>query len=1564
MKHNNIFFFSVLLIVSLCLFHEIPAQEKSGMTDSIQQNKLTKKRTIEDLHHEWDSANVAESRLPSYLRKMGNLLRDHIKKMKDAGVTSANARSKVVQRNFSSGVFHVDSLARIQMVLHFKDLDIAMLDKLQKMGIKISLMGCRSSSRQEELLSYLREEHIGVVSIDQSSPDELDCWVPFDRVEEVAKLPSLLSMNAYSIVIHDVGSVTSKGDTVLNSYLARSLFYVNGTGSKIGIISDGVDHWADLAPPNDTELPILEVYGAGSGDEGTAMSEIVHDIAPGAAIAFSGAGANVTEAKNAMAVLEGAGCNVIVDDIFLPYDEAAFEDNLLALKLDTIVHDGIIYISSCGNSGKTVYDNIYNPDGYGYHQFIYGDDQDSLHVSDGRRVLAVLQWSEKWGLSNENYALGAYYDNYVSVPGTNNCQGCGDTIPREFIDWTNSTGMEKVLHFQIAKLSGSGDDRELKLWISTVDDTSKTLQWRSDNGIYGHKAADSCISVAAINANNSNFPRTVAGYSSRGNSFIYSYDGNGDPIASTIRYTPTVSGVDGIQTKSGQLGNIPNPYYGTSAAAAHIAGVAALMRSVNARLTPSQIRNIMNNSAVTVSGWGGSGLVDAYQAVLNSVRKVIDTTFNTSATINNYTQFYGNTTVNNNVTITIPQNNTVIFTGFIYMGTTNAKVTGKGTMILRDVQPYQGEIVSERYYGRIILDHDPKLGSPGNIPKIVPSVPLDVTSLNSRLSIYGSLILNENVYDTLANSMIVKVDSGGQFNLMSNSKFVVSNTCSLQIKGGGIVQIPSGAQLSCSGTTIVDQGGTIEVGTGGILRIETGGLMQLLAGGNGSVVVDSGGQVICYGTITASDTLYAKSHGTIQIQSGGQLTLNSGGAVVLDVSAQFTNSGTTTINSGSILDTRQLSNVSTQSGGTTKINHGANLNIWGDGSSNNASLDCSGTLSNNGTIQCDGSFTIHTGGKLQVDSLASMKFGHGSTLSSSGTIIAKGTSTNRILFTSDNASPAAGDWNGIVCSGGGPDTLIFCRVNYASTGITLTNTSGLSYIRNDTITQCSNFGVDVSNNNTVNVALRIYKCGINNTINYGLRVTNAKLLMSYTRIENDTGIIATTGAIVFIDSSRVDAGPGYGIKSSGSGTVVTLSPDGLLPGNNTINQHTWDEIYATTSSSVFLGIMVRYTECSCGIQRPIKIGRGVSQINNCPPGCTMTVSYALHGGYNNVYNTNTDSCRLVNNTTASSIAAQYTYWGWQTSGPRFCGPVDATSPLEDTISTPAKTVATGFHGYSSGDQSWWTPDNPFVNWLISLAVDVQGDSTDALDALRQLSIFVGPGGNYQAVLGEPWMSFVTDLEDSSSSQPVKNLARVLELQALLDAKDYTKVMTRADAILQVNPSDDAWIFCQAAKEIASIGLGNIADAEAIFDGASQRGYLIDVNVVRAMENYIILAATTSSDTTTGLNKESSASIRSWHSHLYGSKTVVKKPSQYSLEQNYPNPFNPTTTIRYMLPTSSQVSIRVFNILGQEVKSLVDGYENAGYKSVQFDGSHLPSGIYFYRIQTGKFSDVKKFVLLR
>jgi hypothetical protein len=110
--------------------------------------------------------------------------------------------------------------------------------------------------------------------------------------------------------------------------------------------------------------------------------------------------------------------------------------------------------------------------------------------------------------------------------------------------------------------------------------------------------------------------------------------------------------------------------------------------------------------------------------------------------------------------------------------------------------------------------------------------------------------------------------------------------------------------------------------------------------------------------------------------------------------------------------------------------------------------------------------------------------------------------------------------------------------------------------------------------------------------------------------------------------------------------------------------------------------------------------------------------------------------------------------------------------------------------------------------------------------------------------------------------------------------------------------------------------------------------------------------------------KAASGITSWTHPELVSNELPDTPNQFQLHQNYPNPFNPNTVISFQLPVGSRVTLKVFDLLGREVATLVNGQRSAGRHEVSFDASRLSSGMYMYRLETGNQIITKKMMLIK
>ncbi|HUU91784.1 MAG TPA: S8 family serine peptidase [Phycisphaerae bacterium] len=454
-------------------------------------------------------------------------------------------------------------------------------------------------------------------------------WLPHTDLDLAAAVEGVRRITPPAYGITNSGSVTTEGDADLNADDLRGLFGgITGDGVKIGVISDGVDHWEWVADDPRNDLPNSITVdptrpGMEDKDEGTAMLEIIYDVAPGADLYFSGPATSAQMVDSIDWLVNTCGVDVIVDDLIF-FDEPMFEDGPIADEAADAVTDGVVYVSAAGNWAEVHYQADYDPYApYTVHEFATNQFLLRFELDAGGSVRGEFQWSDLWGSSGNDYNLYLYewvVDEWVYVTSSTDEQD-GDDDPRESSGWLTNQGESTALcAWLIDKASGSGRELELTMYYT---DPNKIRPYAPDEGImvpedsiYGHAALEEVIAVGAIDTADSGLD-DVEDFSSRGPSTIYT---NFSTQTSTERDALDVCGIDGVQTKVGQGGYFFNPFFGTSAAAPHIAGIAGLLLEIESTLTPADIQDLITGNAVDIGDAGyddvsGYGRADAVATV-------------------------------------------------------------------------------------------------------------------------------------------------------------------------------------------------------------------------------------------------------------------------------------------------------------------------------------------------------------------------------------------------------------------------------------------------------------------------------------------------------------------------------------------------------------------------------------------------------------------------------------------------------------------------------------------------------------------------------------------------------------------------------------------------------------------------------------------------------------------------------------------------------------------------------------------------------------------------------------
>jgi hypothetical protein len=483
------------------------------------------------------------------------------------------------------------------------------------------------------------------------------------------------------------GSVISQGVAQLNVPAARAAFGLRGAGETVGVISDSFNtattspekkpiatHAANDEASNDLPGPasscvgqqvpvrVLEEGPSGSTDEGRAMLQVVHDVAPEAQLAFATAeGGELLLARNIERLAEpvvagGAGATVIVDDVAY-LSEPFYQEGPVAVAIQKVTSEGVVYLTSAGN-GNLVEAKSQNEIGSweapAYRattcpgvvkaqsdcmDFSPGSGVDNgfgMTVEAGETLVVDLQWAEaRYGVETDlnAYLLNKGGTEILAKETTKNGPG-GSQEPLATLTWKNS-GSSREVQLVIARgLTSPITAPRLKfLLVEDGQGVSATQYPRSEGGdivgptIFGHAGAAAAITLGAINyAESSTAPSQPETYSSRGP--VTHYFG---PVTSVTPAAPLAAPEElrkpnltatdcGSTTFFAQFEAGAYFFCGTSEAAPHAAGVAAVMRERNPVASPATISASMEASAtkytvVTSPEAVGAGLLNAAGAL-------------------------------------------------------------------------------------------------------------------------------------------------------------------------------------------------------------------------------------------------------------------------------------------------------------------------------------------------------------------------------------------------------------------------------------------------------------------------------------------------------------------------------------------------------------------------------------------------------------------------------------------------------------------------------------------------------------------------------------------------------------------------------------------------------------------------------------------------------------------------------------------------------------------------------------------------------------------------------------
>ncbi len=574
----------------------------------------------------------------------------------------------------------------------------------------------------DDNLQQLKDEGV-TVEITDPAHRRVQARIPVRRLQVVAELPFVTFVRLPTYAAHRIGAANTEGDAILRASAARQQFSLDGTGVRVGVISDGLkgvfakgctscsgiaggpiatgDLPAATGTRNASGVLTSSAGGiagrsfqansdleglppasppcgfAGAGAEGTALLEIVHDIAPNAQLAFANADTDLAfnQAVNYLASTN----DIVMDDLGF-YGEAADGTSPVSSNTAAALNNAgnriRTYVTANGNSADEHYIGTYADSGTdgtsisgitsSGHLHLFSASTDTVDVLNrgpqpynlirlpaGGEVVIFLTWDDPFGASTNNYDLYLVREGTNTVVARSTAVQKGGQDPVEAIDYVNNaTASTEYFRIVIQNVTGGALARQLNLFSFEPECANSGPLLLAAGRHERHNYNTATRSVTAQNdAGGSPVSVISVGAICSGSSAAVSATGNADescndPSHSTIEFfsslgptsdgrtKPDVSAIDGVSVTG--AGSFVNPFFGTSAATPHVAGIAALLLqaapclvsgvsgAVDTVTARTALRNLIVGNAVPLGGAPpdnvfGSGRVDALNSVQNTV---------------------------------------------------------------------------------------------------------------------------------------------------------------------------------------------------------------------------------------------------------------------------------------------------------------------------------------------------------------------------------------------------------------------------------------------------------------------------------------------------------------------------------------------------------------------------------------------------------------------------------------------------------------------------------------------------------------------------------------------------------------------------------------------------------------------------------------------------------------------------------------------------------------------------------------------------------------------------------